>query len=108
MKLAFEQILQSQESMKRIYNQWNAPNCLDTKILYDEMCKIVKSDDKITKEYHGLNTVFVSAGIDGDSQNNFEEFMALFECSLQMGNQLSILMLEKVKECNQTAATSRI
>lgn len=65
-KLAFQQIMHSQECIKKVYNQWNAPSCNETKILYDEMVKIVKNDDKITSEYHGLNAIFVGASKSGD------------------------------------------
>ena len=96
-KVAFEYIIEAHQAMVKVYKQWNA-NLNETKVLFDNMHNIVSNDDQITQEYFGLNSIFVAGEPDSAKSTCFEECLSLFETSLQMGNQLSALFLEKVKE----------
>ena len=104
-KLAFENSIGAQGSMNQVYKQWNA-NLEETKVLFDALHQIVSNDGQITQEYFGLNSIFVASDADNVKATCFEDFLSLFETALQMGNQLSTLLLEKVKEAYQTASTT--
>ena len=84
--------MSAQDAIQKIYQQWSQ-NLGDTKQLFDNLKHVLGKDDSITREYRGLNSILVSS--------NFTEFMGQFETSLQMGNQLLILMLEKLKTAQQ-------
>jgi len=63
-----------------------------------------QNDDQITREYFGLNSVFMSCSSSSESSNSdrdFEDFMEMFETALQMGNQLMALLLEKMYESSK-------
>jgi hypothetical protein len=57
------------------------------------------NDEAVTQEYFGINTLFVSTGI--KQEGAFEDFISLFETSLQMGSEVEKLLLQKVVECRE-------
>jgi len=73
-----------------IFRQWNAPSLSQTKKLYDVLRNIVSNDEQMTKEYFGMNSMFVSSSVQQESSANqiqsrpneidgaFKEFMELF------------------------------
>ena len=79
------------------------------------MRNLFGSDEQITKEYFGLNAMFISGGddqsaissqIESGAANDsaFEDFMRLFETSVQMGDQLQKLMLERILACKEESS----
>jgi hypothetical protein len=57
------------------------------------------NDEAVTQEYFGINTLFVSTDI--KQEGAFEDFISLFETSLQMGSEVEKLLLQKVVECRE-------
>jgi len=63
LKLALEQVIDSHDTLNMIYRQWRAPTLNQTKILFDHMRNVVSNDEHITKEYYGMNALFVSSNV---------------------------------------------
>jgi hypothetical protein len=89
LKQALDLLIDSQICLNMIWTQWNTPSKKATKVLFDALKNIFGNDEQITKEYFGLNSLFISSG-DNQSgqikgQDEFSEFMELFDTSLEMG-----------------------
>lgn len=97
LKVALQQMIDSQETMQMIYRQWNSPSLAQSKVLFDALKSVMSNDEAMTQEYFGLNTLFVSSG----KEDAFDDFMVLFETSLQMGSEVEKLLLQKVVECRE-------
>ena len=76
---------------------------IPVRLMVESLETVFGNDEQITKEYSGLNTLFVSGG-----PMAVAEFMDLFRCAIQMGDQLLKLMLEKLVDCKEQARSNHL
>uniref|UniRef100_A0A7S3MTC2 Uncharacterized protein n=1 Tax=Strombidium inclinatum TaxID=197538 RepID=A0A7S3MTC2_9SPIT len=99
LRLALESIFQAQEVMREIYSEWNA-SLGKTQVLFNKLASAHVENEETTSEYFGLNSLLIPA-VEPESKeapSSFEQFLSQFESSLQAGNHLMILLLEKLVE----------
>ena len=85
--------------MVRLYQSWHK-NIPETKAQFAELHQTLTKDASITKEYFGINSYFVAVDESNSSAGSqcFDQYLTMLEGSLQMGNQLCVLMLEMLND----------
>jgi len=100
LKEAFTRLVSAQSRMVEIYKEWQS-NVKETKDLFNGLSQILSKDSAITNEYFGINSYFMGVDESKNSKqiSNFDQFILTFENSIQMGNQLCVLILELLNDC---------
>lgn len=80
---------QALTALQHVYKQWTA-SIHDSRILFATLKHVFQTDD-VSREYFGLNALFMSSSGSGASDerggaSDFDEFIEMFETALEMGN----------------------